>query len=299
MKKNLRAHLALIGANLIFGASYSIVKIITPGYMPAFALNAARVIVAIFFFTISFGFSGGRAWPAKKDWPLLALCSLTGIVINQLFFIKGVSMTSPIHSSLLSLATPLFITGIAAWLLRESFTILKAIGLLLGLSGAGMLILLKGSGNHSPDSLTGDILVLFNAISYSFYLVLIKPLMSQYQGTDILRWLFLLGAIIILPLGPPDLLSIQFQSWPANAWAALLFVTIGATFLAYLFNIYGISQLGAAATGSYIYTQPIFATLIACFFFGEELTLQRILAALLIIGGVFLTNYKKRPPSLG
>jgi len=201
MKKNLRAHLALIGANLIFGASYSIVKIITPGYMPAFALNAARVIVAIFFFTISFGFSGGRAWPAKKDWPLLALCSLTGIVINQLFFIKGVSMTSPIHSSLLSLATPLFITGIAAWLLRESFTILKAIGLLLGLSGAGMLILLKGSGNHSPDSLTGDILVLFNAISYSFYLVLIKPLMSQYQGTDILRWLFLLGAIIILPLG--------------------------------------------------------------------------------------------------
>lgn len=299
MKQNLRAHLAVISANLIFGASYSIVKIITPDYLPAFALNAARVIVAILFFSLGFWFTGGRAWPEKKDLPLLALCSLTGIVINQLFFIKGVSLTSPIHSSLLSMATPLFITGIAAWLLREKFTLLKGLGLLLGLTGAGILILLKGSGTHAPESLTGDILVLINAISYSFYLVLIKPLMSKYQGTDILRWLFLLGAIIILPLGTPDLLSAQFNAWPVNAWAALLFVTIGTTFLAYLFNLYGISQLGAAATGSYIYTQPIFATLIACLFFGEQLTPQRILAATLIILGVFLTNYKKTPPSLG
>jgi len=299
MKKNLQAHLAVIGANIIFGASYSIVKVVTPSYMPALALNAARVIVALVFFFCSFWLVGGSTWPAKKDWPRLAICSLTGIVINQLFFIKGVSLTSPIHSSLLSLATPIFITGIAAWLLREKFTWIKALGLLLGLSGAGMLILLKGSGNHSPDSLTGDIMVLLNAISYSFYLVLIKPLMTKYKGTDILRWLFLLGAIVILPLGLPELTTLQFNHWPAGALAALLFVTIGATFLAYLFNIYGISKLGAAAIGSYIYTQPIFATLIACLFFGEELTLQRILAALLIVGGVFLSNYNKTPPSLG
>jgi drug/metabolite transporter (DMT)-like permease len=299
MKKNLQAHLAVICANLIFGASYSIVKVITPSYMPALALNAARVIVALVFFFCSFLLMGGSTWPSKKDWPRLAICSLTGIVINQLFFIKGVSLTSPIHSSLLSLATPIFITGIAAWLLREKFTGVRAMGLLLGLSGAGMLILLKGTGHHMPDSLTGDVMVLLNAISYSFYLVLIKPLMTKYKGTDILRWLFLLGALIILPLGVPELSHLKITHWPAHALAALLFVTVGATFLAYLFNIYGISKLGAAATGSYIYTQPIFATLIACLFFGEELTLQRVLAAMLIIGGVFLSNYNKTPPSLG
>lgn len=299
MKEQVKAHLAVIGANLIFGASYSIVKIITPAYLPAFALNAARVIVAIVLFTISYLAGGGRAWPAKKDLPLLLICSLTGIVLNQLFFIKGVSLTSPIHSSLLSLATPLFITGIAAWLLKEKFTSLKAIGLMLGLTGAGLLILLKGEGTDATESLAGDIMVLINAISYSFYLVLVKPLMSQYEGTDILRWLFLLGAIVILPLGTPDLISTSFAHWPVSAWLALLFVTIGATFLAYLFNMYGISRIGAAATGSYIYTQPIFATIIAVLFFGDRLTLQRILAAMLIIGGVFLTNYKKNQPTLG
>ena len=155
----------------------------------------------------------GRAWPEKKDIPRLIICALTGIVFNQLLIIKGVSLTSPIHSALLSLATPLFITGIAAWLLRETFTFLKALGLLLGLSGAALLIMLKTTPGAMQNSLEGDTMVLLNAISYSFYLVLIKPLMAKYQGVDILRWLFLMGAIIILPIGVPLLIQTDYSTW--------------------------------------------------------------------------------------
>lgn len=299
MKANLRAHAAVIGANLIFGTSYSVVKLITPSFLPALALNAFRVITAIVFFSAAYLFHPGRAWPERKDIPKLLLCALTGIVINQLLFIKGVSLTSPIHSALLSLATPLFITGIAAWLLREAFTLIKAAGLLLGLSGATVLIMLKAAPGAMQNSLTGDVMVLLNAISYSFYLVLVKPMMAKYQGTDILRWLFLLGAIIILPIGVPPLIHTDYSSWTWVQWNALLFICMGATFLAYLLNLYGINQIGAAATGSYIYTQPVFAAIIASLFYGEKLSLIQVIAALLIFGGVYLANYKKPVRALG
>lgn len=299
MKFNLKAHAAVIGANLIFGSSYAVVKMITPALLPAFGLNAFRVITALILFTAMFWFSPGKAWPNKKDMPRLIICALTGIVINQLFFIKGVSLTSPIHSALLSLATPLFITGIAVWILKEKFTIVKAMGLLLGLSGAAILILIKSNSGFNNSSLAGDCMVLLNAISYSFYLIWVKPLMMEYKGTDILRWLFLLGAIIILPLGVPDLLHTNYEGWELKEWIALLFIGIGATFLAYLFNLYGIATIGAAATGTYIYTQPVFAALIAYIFYAEKISLIQVLAAIFIFSGVYLVNYKKSETSLG
>jgi drug/metabolite transporter (DMT)-like permease len=67
-------------------------------------------------------------------------------------------------------------------------------------------------------------------------------------------------------------------------------VVVSGTFLAYLFNIYGIKVLGPAAAGFYIYTQPFFATAIAMIFLKESLPLYKIIAAVFIFTGVYLAN---------
>jgi drug/metabolite transporter (DMT)-like permease len=74
---------------------------------------------------------------------------------------------------------------------------------------------------------------------------------------------------------------------------------VAGTFLAYFFNIYGIQHLGAGITGSYIYTQPVFAALIAVLFFNEMLTGSKLLAALMIFLGVFLVSFKKNSLNQG
>jgi drug/metabolite transporter (DMT)-like permease len=293
MTKTTKAHTAVLGANLIFAANYAIVKYITPGVIRPFALNVVRILVSLALFWFLFLFKPGKNVVQRKHIPRFIICALTGVVINQILFIKGLSLTTAIHSSLLSLATPIFITIIAAWLLREGFSWRKAAGLVCGVSGAALLVLLKDSVHNGPDILLGDVLVLINAISYSFYLVLVRPLMAAYSGIQVLRWVFTIGALVIIPVGMSEFAATDWTAFTTAHWISLGFVAVGATFFAYLLNVYGISVIGAAATGSYLYTQPVFAAIIAVAFAGEHFSIIKLAAAVLIFTGVYLVNVRK------
>lgn len=293
MNQSYKAYTAALVANLIFGSSYAAVKFITPGYIHPFALNFVRVAVTLSLFWVLFLFKPGKVKFDRKDLPRFLICALTGIVINQLFFIKGVSLTTVIHSSLLSLGSPIFITIIAAWLLKEGFTLLKAIGLACGVGGASILILMKGQTGAASNMVVGDILVLINAISYAFYLVLVRPLMAKYSGIQVLRWIFTLGAIGILPVGLPYMLSTSWESFDFTHWVVLGYVAVFSTFVAYLLTVQSIQLIGSSATGAFIYTQPVFAAIFAMIFTGEYFTLYKLVAAILIFTGVYLVNAKK------
>lgn len=293
MNRQTKAHLAVLTANFIFGSNFAVVKYITPSYLPPLSLNVVRILVSLLLFWGLWLIQKPTARIQRQHIPRFVLCAITGVVINQILFIKGVSLTTSIHSALLSLATPIFITLIAAWVLRERFTLLNGAGLILGIGGAAILILLKDQAHGGSDIILGDVLVLINAISYAFYLVWVRPLMKVYSGVQILRWIFTFGAILIIPFGLPDFMATDWQQFDVQHALGLVYVAVGATFFAYLFNVYGVGIIGASATGAYIYTQPVFAAAIAIFIAHEPATPVKALAALLIFGGVYLANYRK------
>ena len=221
------------------------------------------------------------------------LCGLTGVALNQTLFIKGLTMTSTIHASLLMLSTPLLITLLAFWVLKEKITVAKAAGLALGIGGAVVLILSKEKAGTS--SVSGDTLIILNAIAYTLFFILVKPLMNEYPPLHVIRWVFTFGFVMILPFGWTQFSAIQ---WPLFEWShdvSLLSIVFFGTFLAYLFNAYGLRQLGAGVTGSYIYTQPVFTAVIAILFLNERFTIEKLLAGLMIFAGVFLVS-RKAPP---
>ncbi len=221
------------------------------------------------------------------------LCGLTGVAINQTLFIKGLTMTSTIHASLLMLCTPLLITLFAFWILKEKITIAKVVGLTLGIGGALLLVMAKEISGTA--SLNGDLFIVLNAIAYTFYFILVKPLMYEYPPLHVIRWVFTFGFIMILPFGWTQFSAIDWPSFESSHWVSLTSIVICGTFLAYLFNVYGLKQLGAGVTGSYIYTQPVFAAVIATLFLNEKFTIEKLIAGIMIFGGVFLVS-RKAPP---
>jgi drug/metabolite transporter (DMT)-like permease len=122
---------------------------------------------------------------------------------------------------------------------------------------------------------------------------MVRPLMAKYSAMHVLRWVFTFGTIMMLPFTLPDFLATDWHSLAYTHWIALSFVAIGATCLAYLFNVYGIAHIGPSATGAYIYTQPVFAAIIAIIFAGEHFSWVKAAAGLLIFTGVFLANFKR------
>jgi drug/metabolite transporter (DMT)-like permease len=288
------AHIALLLTNVFFAMNFTVVKfLISGGFVGAFGLNFLRAGVTAGLLWIMFLFKPEKVKIQRKDYGRLFLCALAGVTINQLLFIKGLSLTYSIHASLLILTTPILITFFAAWLLKERISSFKLIGLTLGIAGALVLILSKNKTGNPTDVIWGDVLILLNAISYTFYFIMVKPLMKTYNPILILRTIFTLGFIMMIPFCWHQFLAIQWVSFTAQAYSALIAVVIGGTFLAYLFNIYGIKILGASIAGSYIYLQPLMGAIIAIVFAGETLLLYKIIAAILIFAGVYLVNKQK------
>lgn len=284
------AHLALLLTNLFFAINFTAVKyLIGKELVLPFGLNFLRIAGSVVLFWILYLFSKNQQQKiSKKDMPRLALCALTGIAINQLLFIKGLSLTSSIHASLLMLATPILITFIAAWLLKERLNVFKIIGLGLGITGAAILISLRSPGANAPNILLGDMMVIINAISYAFYFILVKPLMIKYSPVVVIRMVFTFGLFMVFPFCWNEFLETPWHQYSSIDYLVLIQIVLGGTFLAYLFNIYGIRELGASVAGSYIYLQPLFAAAMAAIILGENISLYKLAAAACIFAGVYL-----------
>ena len=291
LKNTTRAHLALLGTNIFFAINYTAIKwLVGKHIIQPFGLNLVRVGVTAMLLWSMRLFDPAKGNFTKKEYGRLALCALTGIAINQLLFVKGLSLTYSIHASLLMLTTPILITVIAAWLLKEMLTGMKLAGLALGIIGAAILVSARPSGGHADNVLLGDILIIINAVSYTFYFVLVKPLMARYDPVVVIRMLFTFGFFLILPFCLTEFTEIQWSAFQPMDYLVLFLIVVPGTFLAYIFNVYGIKVLGASLAGTYIYSQPVFAASIAMMFLGEKLDLYKFFAACCIGAGVYLSN---------
>jgi drug/metabolite transporter (DMT)-like permease len=288
----LKAHLALLGANLFYGASFTIAKQLMPRLGPPLGFIFVRVSVVMLLFWLSF-FRGGkfRTEIAKKDWPTLVMGGLFGVALNQMTFFLGLNLTFPIHAALIMMSTPLVITIISLVVLKERLGWDKALGILLGMAGAMLLMSAGQEITVTGNSALGDLLVFINAASYSVYLVIIKPLMQRYRPIIVIRWVFFFGFLFVLPFCWEDFGEIKWEEFSTADWWTLMFIIFCVTFLTYLWNIFALKHLNASTAGAYIYLQPIFAAIVSMIITGEELTAVKIISSLLIFGGVFLVNY--------
>lgn len=290
----MKAHLGLLGTNLFFAINYSSIKYFTGHhYAGPFGINIIRLAVSLLLFWGLFLLKRPARKIQKKDIPSFLLCALTAIALNQMLFIKGLAFTFPIHAALLTLITPILITIIAARVLREKITVAKSFGLILGASGAVLLIMSREISVPGDNFILGDILVILSSIAYTFYFILVKPLMVKYSPVQVIRWVFTFGFFMTLPFCFKEFNEITWQVFTLKDWFLLFMIVIPGTFLAYVFNVYGIQKLSASMAGAYIYSQPVFAVIIAMIFLKEELSFYKIIAGALIFAGVYLSNKKK------
>jgi drug/metabolite transporter (DMT)-like permease len=174
---------------------------------------------------------------------------------------------------------------IAILMRRERATPRKLAG--IGLSVCGVLYLIVHSGaNLGGGVMLGDLLTLANGMSYSFFLVISKPILSRHSSLAVTAELLAFGAVGITILGAPQLASLDPAAVPARVWWVAGFVVVFCTVAAYILNAWALKRVESSLVALFIYLQPLIASTVAVLFQGERLGTETLIAAALIFGGV-------------
>ena len=295
LTKNLKtkSHVALLVANIIFGINFSIAKAVMPDQIKPMALVVLRSIIGALLFWATSCFLP-KEKVAVRDILFLAVCSIFGVVINQILFLIGLNYTSPINSSIIISTNPIFAFILAMLILKENITFLKGIGLSIGLTGVLILILGNGSPDISSKTFLGDIATLVNTISWAFYTVIIKRMLEKYHHVTVMKWTFLFGMLITIMIGFPSLNNADWQAVTLKGWLGIGFVCVFATYLGYLLISYALRQLSPTIVSIYAYTSPVIAALMATIMGQGTLNKNIVLSTMLIFVGVFVVSWQKK-----
>ncbi|MEY5000272.1 MAG: hypothetical protein RLZZ211_308 [Bacteroidota bacterium] len=296
----LKAHLALLLVNVLYGANHVLAKGVMPRYLDPNTFILLRVSGAVFLFWLLL-LSQKRKPVDRQDYWRFGAAGLFGVAVNQLFFFHGLNLSSALNAGIIMALNPIMVVVLAMFLSKEKLTAHKSTGVVIGAVGAILLTL--SSGKLPGASTLGDLFLLINALSYALYLVLSKPLLLKYSPIQVITYVFTLGLILLL-LFPPtwtNLTNANFAQIPFTAWLKISYVIIGVTFLTYLLTIFGLKYVSATVSAAYIYTQPVMVMFFAVLFaalgwaadYTHTITAERILYMLFIFTGVYLVSFYK------
>ncbi len=265
-----------------------------PHYVQPFGFIIFRVGgAALLFWLISF--FGPKERLRKTDYMRMLVCALLGMGINMLVFFKGLALSTPINSAVLVTTTPIIVLILSAIWIKEKISGRKILGITIGLIGAlGLIFFSSETRQDAPNIPLGNFLILMNSVFYGSYLIVVKTLIDNYHPFTFMKWLFTLGIFLVLPFGYKEFMEIDFAHLPLEAIWSIIFVVVGTTFCTYLFNIFALTQLRASTLSAFVYVQPLIGILYAVAMGKDTLTTLKILAACLVLVGVYLASRKPR-----
>ncbi|MBW3570101.1 MAG: DMT family transporter [Gemmatimonadetes bacterium] len=216
-----------------------------------------------------------------RDYGLLAVYSLFGVIANQLLYITALTLTTATAAQTLVAAGPAMTLLVAIVLRKEIATRAKWLGIALAGSGALMLV---GAGVHE-GSVAGNLLALCNVASYSIYLVISRGLLKRYNALTVITWVFAFGVVGMLPWGLLPAIRETGGVAPAT-WAALAYIVVGPTVAAYYLNLWASRRVEASLVSTFVYLQPVMTAMLAVPLLHERISWTMLPAVALIFAGV-------------
>lgn len=242
--------------------------------------GAAFFLMALHLFLVS------NPIPIRKEWRGVLVLTLLGVVLNMGFFLVGLNFTSAVNAVLVITTIPVFTYGLAVLMGRESIGPKRALGIAIAL--VGVIYLIGSSYQLSAKSALGDLLIMLNALCYSAFLVLARPMTQKYDPLSLTTWMFIIGALVYLPIGLFFGLRGELGAASNGTMGWLLFIILGASVATYVLNIRVLRHVPASTVAIFTYIQPIFTAVAAYLVLGATLEWKVLPAAVFVFAGVWL-----------
>ncbi|MGN1264316.1 MAG: DMT family transporter [Muribaculaceae bacterium] len=294
-----QGHLALLVANVSWGLMAPFLKdLLNEGVITPMALSGFRIIGGALLFWLVSLFVTNKGTVEKverRDILPLIMASLLVIGLNQVLIILGMSYASPVDASVVCSLTPIFTLVFGAVLMSFAITWVKVLGVIAGFGGA-LLFIFAGEADAAinvSNPLLGNTLCLLAQVCGALYLVCFGKLIAKYSILTLMKWMFLISAIAILPLTLGDMLSVEWSSLSLSGYFDFAFILLFGTCLAYMLIPVAQRRVDPTVIAMYNYLQPIVAVVFSVLAGLAVLSSMNMLATLLVFVGVWLVNREK------
>ncbi|MFA6677701.1 MAG: DMT family transporter [Bacteroidales bacterium] len=288
---NIVAHLCMAVTVILFSIISPIGKLVMD-YVHPLTLNLCRLFGAALFFWITSIFVKEQV--PKKDLFKLFFAAVFGTMLNQGLFIIGLSKTNPIHASLITSIAPILTLIFATFYLKEKITFNKVSGILIGTTGAAILILMNVEKGNYPTSILGDILCLCAQLSYAIYLTVFLKLVKKYSPITVCKWIFTYAFICYFPISYPHIVQDNLFQLPLDVWIRIFIIAIPSTYVTFLLTMTAQKTLSPTTISTYNYFLPLSGVTISVILGLGTINYFTIIAAILIFTGVIIVNKSKK-----
>ncbi len=290
-------------------AGNAVVGRLMVGQVPPLTLNFLRwTLTALFLLAIAW--RSLRPWPqtwrqVRARWPYLLATGLLGVGFFNALQYAAVVTSTPINVTLVGASLPVWMLAVGALFFGEKPQPRQLLGAALGLLG---VLLVIGRGRWDAlvqvQFVQGDLLMLLAVIGWAFYSWLLARPPAHMQGDQRPPWdwaSFLLVQTLFGLLAAASFSAAE-QAWGAAPvrWspgvvAALLYVSVGASIIAYRCWGLGVAAGGPALAGFFNNLTPLFAAVLSAWVLGDAPQPYHALAFVLIAGGIVVSTGRAAP----
>ena len=288
----IQAHGAILLANTIFGLGVPVTKLLLEDWVSPMTYMATRSLgAAVIFWLIAAFIKPEKV--ERRDLMVIMLGGLMGFVVSQTLTAESLNYTSPVYFSLIATLTPVAVMLMAALFIGERITGMKFLGVLLGIAGAVLMVVMGQTSGSGSNDLLGITLAILSVLTWAIYMIITRKVAQKYSPVTQMKYVFLISAIVTVPLAWPELSEQRLYSAATFGWDGALemaFIVLMATVLGYFLIPYAMKYLSATTVSIYTNLQPMVASFVAIAIGQDRLTWDKPVAAILVLLSAYIVT---------
>ncbi|MDO4511697.1 MAG: EamA family transporter [Bacteroidales bacterium] len=303
-----QGHAAVIIANTVFGLSVPVTNDLVNNHFTPNGYMFFRCLGATLIFWL-LGALMPREKVEQKDLLVIVVGGILGFAISQTFAAWALAFTQPVYFSLMGTLTPIAVMLLAAMFIHEKITGLKAVGVLIGIAGAMLMVMMGWTSGTGKNDVLGISLAFLSLLTWAIYLVITGKVSTKYSAVTQMKWVFLASTIIVIPFGwlmsgllgdgPVDyseLLAQPIYLEPSMLWGLveMAFIIIFATVLGFFLIPFAMARIPATTVSVYTNLQPVVASIVAFAIGQDVLTWDKPVAAILVLLSAYIVTIAAR-----
>lgn len=294
-ENNAKAVTLVVLAMVFYGISFPVTKVALKEYNPVTLITLRLVVSSFILMTCNVLLYGKRSIPLKKDIPLFLSIALFQPFLYFLLETYGLRSVSAAVSSLIIATIPVFTPVISRVFIREKLTLFNFAGLVLSFAGVFLLVVFSDSNTAEKSFTVQGLLLLFGSVFAAvFYTIIVKKIPYKYSALTITAVQNTFGLFFFIPvflcLEAKDFLTVVPST---NTIISIVFLSVFASSLAFIFLNYGIQKLGPARTNGFINLVPVVTAFVSFVFFKEYFSIFKIAGMAVILAGVLLAQIRR------